>query len=98
MKTFPPARPAAAEASPLIFLTVEDAVALRHGLRGIQSVLVRQVGLHDTAGAEVVAFLEAEGLEVSFRQLDHMIPPPLRRFVFRYAGGQAELTVAPGVG
>lgn len=79
----------------LAFLTVEDAVILRRGLRGIRSVEVRQVGPHPSAGAEIVAFLDAEGLEASFRQLTHMVPPPSRRLVFRYTGDHAELTVAP---
>lgn len=81
--------------APLSFLTVQDALVLRHGLRGVDAVEVRQVGPHPSAGAEVVAFLEAEGLDVSFRQLEHMVPPPSRRFVFRYTGKRAELTVAP---
>lgn len=84
------------EETRLTFLTVPDARLLRHGLRGVDLVEVRLVGDHPTAGAEVTAFIEAEGLEVSFRQIDRMMPPPLRRFVFRYgAGKRAELTVAP---
>lgn len=78
------------------FLTVADTLLLRHGLRGVAEVEIRQVGDHPTAGAEVAAFITAEGLGVSFRQIERMMPPPLRRFVFRYtAGRRAEVTVAP---
>ena len=91
------AAPAQAEGiPPLDFLTVEDARALRHGLRGIHSVEVRQIGDHPSAGPEVTAFAEAEGLEVSFRQIEWIVPAPKRRFVFRYANRHAELTVTPG--
>lgn len=88
--------PAASDAAAqFAFLTVEDARQLRHGLRGVQIVDVRQIGPDDSAGAEVVAFLQAEGLETSLRQIERMVPPQLRRFVFRYSGNRAELTVAP---
>ncbi len=83
---------------PLDFLTLDDALILRQGLRGVQIVDVRQIGDHPSAGPEVVAFLEAEGLEASFRTIGRMVPPPLRRFVFRYSGNRAELTVTPGAG
>ncbi|GGE00455.1 hypothetical protein SAMN05421774_101225 [Gemmobacter megaterium] len=77
------------------FLTIDDALILRRGVRGVVAVDVRLIGAHPTAGAEVVAFLEAEGLETSMQRIEHMQPPPLRRLVFRYAGNRAELTVAP---
>lgn len=81
---------------PLSFLTVQDALLLRHGLRGIRVVEVRQIGDHPSAGAEVAAFIEAEGIEASLRRIGLMMPPPLRRFVFRYKHDKrAELTVAP---
>ncbi len=81
----------------LDFLRVQDAFVLRHGLRGIRVVDVRLVGPHPVAGAEIAAFLEAEGMEVSLRQIDRLMPPPLRRYVFRYSGNRAEITVAPEV-
>lgn len=80
------------------FLTLDDALVLRRGVRGVTGVDVRLIGPHATAGAEVVAFLQAEGLETSMQRIDRMEPPPLRRLVFRYTGTRAELTVAPQAG
>lgn len=77
------------------FLTLDDALILRRGVRGVAAVDVRLIGHHATAGAEVMAFLEAEGLETSMQRIERMEPRPLRRLVFRYAGDRAELTVAP---
>ena len=82
---------------PLAFLTLQDALVLRHGLRGIHEVDVRLIGPHPSAGVEVVAFLNAEGMATTFRQLERMIPPPARRFVFRYSGGRAEVTISPDI-
>lgn len=79
------------------FLTPEDLRALRHQLRGVRVVEVRQIGGAPTAGVEVVSYLQAEGYEVHFRELGQMTPPPLRRIVFRYLHGHAEMTIAPEV-
>lgn len=88
--------PPAPQDLPQTFLTPPDTLLLRHGLRGVDRIEIRLVGDHPAVAAEVTAFMAALGLEVSFRQIDRMMPPPLRRFVFRYgAGKSAELTVAP---
>lgn len=82
---------------PFAFLTSEDLRVMQQRLRGVHSVEVRQIGGSPDAGAEVVAHLEAEGLEVVYRVLERMTPPPSCRLVFRYHGTQAELTIAPEV-
>jgi len=79
------------------FLTPEDLRALRHQLRGVRVVEVRQIGGTPAAGVEVVSYLQSEGYEVQFRELQRMTPPPLRRIVFRYLPGHAEMTIAPEV-
>ena len=78
-----------------LFLTLEDAEVLRRGLRGVQSVEVRQFGGPPSAADEIAAFLELEGVASTTKQIKLMAPPPLRRFVFRYTGTNAVLTVAP---
>ncbi|WP_154664491.1 hypothetical protein [Gemmobacter nectariphilus] len=88
--------PAPDPASPALpFLTLDDALVLRKGVRGVAAVTVRMIGTHPTADAEILAFLEAEGLETSLQRIELMEPAPLRRLVFRYSGNRAELTVAP---
>lgn len=77
------------------FLRPEDLPMISHHLRGVQQIEVRQIGGPAAAGAEVVALLEAAGLQVSFRRLERMTPPPRCRLVFRYPGARAELTIAP---
>jgi len=79
------------------FLRPDDLPMIEHHLRGVHRIEVRQIGGAAAAGVEVVALLEAAGLEVSFRRLELMTPPPARRLVFRYPGAKAELTIAPEV-
>src|SRR5690606_18847527 len=78
-----------------VFLTLGDAELLRRGLRGVQSVEVRQFGGPSTAADEIAAFLELEGVQSTVTRIKLMAPPPLRRFVFRYSGTSAVLTIAP---
>lgn len=85
----------APEAPP--FLTPEDCALMRHHLRGVAAVELRQIGGTSASAAEVLIWLEAQGLDVSFRQLERMTPPPSRRIVFRYHGTIAEITIAPEV-
>ncbi|MBZ4022220.1 hypothetical protein CKO11_07090 [Rhodobacter sp. TJ_12] len=83
---------------PGVFLTEADHALMRHHLRGVRMVELRQIGGPPEAGAEVLAHLEAEGFAVKFRVLERMSPPPLCRIVFRYPGPkQAEMTIAPEV-
>lgn len=77
------------------FLSETDQRDMRHQLRGIAAVEVRQIGGPRTVGLEVLKWLQAEGLEVQFRELERMTPPPLRRIAFRFQGRQAILTLAP---
>jgi len=78
------------------FLIETDHALLRHHLKGVRMVEVRQIGGKPEAGAEVVAHLEELGYAVRFRVLELMSPPPLKRIVFRYPGPkQAEMTIAP---
>lgn len=79
------------------FLRPEDLPVIAHHLRGVKMIEVRQIGGIDADGAEVVALLEAAGLQVSYRRVERMTPPPARRLVFRYPGAKAELTIAPEV-
>lgn len=77
-----------------------DAASARHilsHLNAVGHVTVRVLGAHPEAGAEVVAFLRAEGYEVDSEVLERMVPPPLTRFALRYRGRDATLTVAPDV-
>lgn len=90
----PDPRPLPTEA---VFLRPDDLPVMAHHLRGVAAIEVRQIGGPAAAGAEVVAMLEAAGLQVSFRRLEQMTPPPARRLVFRYPGAKAELTIAPEV-
>lgn len=80
------------------FLTAADQREMRHQLRGITSVELRQIGGTRAIGHEVLKWLQAEGLEVQFRTLERMTPPPLRRIAFRFQGRQAILTLAPEIG
>lgn len=89
-----PPLPQTPAAAPL-FLTLEDAEILRRGLRGVQSVEVRQFGGPASAADEIAAFLELEGVQSTTTRIKLMAPPPLRRFVFRYSGTSAVLTIAP---
>lgn len=80
------------------FLREADHALMRHHLRGVRMVEVRQIGGAPEAGAEVVAHLEEQGFAVRFRTLERMSPPPLCRIVFRYPGPkQAEMTIAPEI-
>lgn len=96
----PPAWPPAARPSfaapAAAFLQPEDIAAIRHQLRKIQFVEVRLFAGSPEVGAEVVAFLESEGLSVSYREISHISPPPTRRIVFRFSGNRALITLAPG--
>jgi hypothetical protein len=81
------------------FLIETDHALLRHHLRGVRMIELRQIGGPPEAGAEVVAHLESLGFAVRFRMLERMSPPPLLRIVFRYPGPrQAEMTIAPELG
>lgn len=82
-------------ASQLHFLDEVSAAHLLAQLRGIRSVTVRLLGENPHAVPEVMAFLAAEGYEVATAPLERMIPPPSRRFVFRYHGQAATVTIAP---
>ena len=77
------------------FLDEVSAAHLLAQLRGIQTVTVRLLGDNAHAGPEVVAFLAASGFEVTSETLQRMVPPPSRRFVFRYKGPAATVTIAP---
>ena len=90
------------EATPLPgptgFLRMADLDLMHRHLRGVRMVELRQIGGTPADGAEVLAYLEAQGFAVKFRLLERMSPPPLCRMVFRYPGPkQAELTIAPEV-
>ena len=87
----------ATETGAFYFLRPDDLPVIEHHLRGVHRIEVRQIGGEAAAGEEVVALLQAAGLEVSFRRLALMTPPPARRLVFRYPGATAELTIAPEV-
>ena len=80
-----------------VFLSLEDAEVLRRGLRGVHSIEVRQFGGPPRASEEIAAFLAQEGVAATTSRIKLMAPPPLRRFVFRYAGTSAVLTYAPEV-
>lgn len=79
----------------LHFLDEASAAHLLAQLRGISSVTVRLLGENPHALPEVTAFLEAEGFAVATAPIQQMIPPPSRRFVFRYHGQAATVTIAP---
>ena len=98
MQNEPRAMPRTDETPPPIgFLTPEDYLLMRHQLRGVTAVELRQIGGTQATAAEVLIWLEAQGLAVSFRLLERMTPPPSRRIVFRYRGTIAEITLAPDV-
>lgn len=81
------------------FLIESDHARLRHHLRGIRIIELRQIGGTPEQGAEMMAHLENLGFAVKFRKLERMSPPPLMRMAFRYPGpGTAEMTIAPDVG
>ncbi|NUB43999.1 hypothetical protein GEU84_006375 [Fertoebacter nigrum] len=82
-------------AAQLHFLDEVAAAYLLAQLRGIRSVTLRLLGENPHALPEVTAFLEAEGFDVVSAPLERMIPPPSRRFVFRYHGQAATVTIAP---
>ncbi len=89
---------AAPQFGPPCFLRRADHELMRRHLRGVRMVELRQIGGSPEDGAEVLAYLEAQGFAVKFRLLERMSPPPLCRMVFRYPGPkQAELTIAPEV-
>lgn len=82
---------------PFAFLSLEAAEELRKGLRGIKTVEIRQIGGAASAGEEVASFLQLQGVVTTLTRIALMAPPPLRRYVFRYQGTSAVLTLAPEV-
>lgn len=86
------------EFGPPGFLSAADQREIRHQLRGIAVVELRQIGGSPMVAREVIGWLQAEGFEVQFRALAQMTPPPLRRIAFRFQGARAVLTLAPELG
>lgn len=80
----------------LHFLDPALARYLLDRLKGVASVTVRTVGDEDPAGAEVLAFLRAEGFATEFQHVERMVPPPLLPLAVRYQGKSAIVTVATG--
>lgn len=66
-------------------------------LRAIDTVRIRVLGDDPSASEPVQAHLLARGLGVEVSLSEHMIPPPRSRYVFRYQGRTAFLTIAPDV-
>lgn len=71
------------------------AALLDSHLRAIDTVRIRVLGDDPAASVPVEAHLLAKGLGVEVSLADRMIPPPLHRYVFRYQGRTAFLTIAP---
>ena len=67
----PDPRPLPTEA---VFLRPDDLPVMAHHLRGVAAIEVRQIGGPAGAGAEVVAMLEAAGLQVSSPSPPRSIP------------------------
>lgn len=76
-------------------LDPKTAAMLDGHLRAIDTVRIRVLGDDPSAAIPVEAHLLAKGLGVEISLADKMIPPPLHRYVFRYEGRTAFLTIAP---
>lgn len=61
-------------------------------LKGISSVTLRVVGKDPRSAAGIVHFLQGRSILVDVTLLEHIVPPPLRRFSFQYAGRSAVVT------
>ncbi len=64
-------------------------------VRAIDTVHIRVLGEDPAASAPVERHLLAKGMGVQVSLSEHMIPPPRSRYVFRYQGRTAFLTIAP---
>lgn len=76
-------------------LDPQTAAMIDTHLRAIDTVHIRVLGTDVAAAEPVEAYLLAKGLAVEVSLSDHMIPPPRHRYVFRYQGRMAILTIAP---
>jgi len=82
-------------ATPVTPLDSTTAALLDSHLRAIDTVRIRVLGDDASASRPVEAHLLAKGLGVEVSLAEKMIPPPLHRYVFRYQGRTAFLTIAP---
>lgn len=64
-------------------------------LKAIDTVHIRVLGNDRAASEPVEAHCLSKGLGVEVSLSEKMIPPPLHRYVFRYQGRTAYLTIAP---
>lgn len=101
MTAHPKTIPQPADFSPAPDLTrappLDDGTATlidRH-LRAIDRVHIRVLGEDRAASQPVEQHLRAKGLGVEVSLSERMIPPPRSRYVFRYQGRTAFLTIAP---
>lgn len=76
-------------------LDPDTAALLDTHLRAVDMVHIRVLGTDRTAAEPVEAHLLAKGIRVDVSLSEHMIPPPRNRYVFRYQGRTAFLTIAP---
>ncbi|QUS36719.1 hypothetical protein [Falsirhodobacter algicola] len=95
----PPEIPAATPTSdlpqPAPTLDRETAAMIDTHLRAVDIVRIRVLGDDPAASAPVEAHILAKGLGVEVSLSERMIPPPRNRYVFRYQGRTAILTIAP---
>lgn len=91
--TFPPA-PELRRTAPL---DADTAAMMDTHLRAIDTVRIRVLGEDRSASEPVEAHLLARGLGVEVSLSERMIPPPRNRYVFRYQGRTAFLTIAPDI-
>ncbi|WP_045391309.1 hypothetical protein [Falsirhodobacter sp. alg1] len=66
-------------------------------LRAIDTVRIRVLGNDLSPSASVQDYLLAKGISVEVSLAEQMIPPPRSRYVFRYEGRTAFLTIAPDI-
>ncbi|MDB6452146.1 hypothetical protein [Falsirhodobacter sp. 20TX0035] len=83
--------------SPPTPLDPDTATLIDSHLKAIDTVHIRVLGDDRSASDAVEAHLLARGLGVNVSLSEHMIPPPRNRYVFRYQGRTAFLTIAPDI-
>lgn len=78
-------------------ITEAELAMIRHQLRGVKAVDVRQVGGDDTVGALLAEKLRAQGFETGLSRVERIVPSPLSRIGIRFRGDRAEITLTPEV-
>ncbi|WP_128253505.1 hypothetical protein [Falsirhodobacter deserti] len=76
-------------------LDAETAKMLDTHLRAIDTVRIRVLGDDRSVCEAVEAHILSRGMGVEVSLSEQMIPPPRNRYVFRYDGRMAILTIAP---